>query len=60
MTFTDLPGLDSSFGTRTQQAAALLEQDMRMFPQYYYWLHNRWPHIDLTQPLLNNEAASVE
>ncbi len=60
MAFTDLPKLDSSFGSRTQQAAALLEQDIRMYPQYYYWLHNRWPHIDLTESLLDNQAAPIE
>ena len=33
------------FGDQTQQAATLLEQDIKQDPARYFWLHNRWKDV---------------
>ena len=44
--FIELKKTHAEFGDRTQQAVALLEADIKKNPEYYFWMHNRFKHID--------------
>ena len=33
------------FGDQTQQAATLLEHEIKQDPARYFWLHNRWKDV---------------